>query len=92
MNDLEHGRDCYRRRAWRDAYHCLLRADQAVPLDRDDLDRVATAAYLLGHDLEFQQIVERLYRLSVETGDRPRGAGGIFWLCLMWMLGGAHGD
>lgn len=91
MNDLEHGRDCYRRRAWRDAYDALLRADRTVPLDADDLDHAATAAYLIGHDLEFLQILERLYRLSVETGDRPRAARAIFWLSLMCMLRGENG-
>jgi ATP/maltotriose-dependent transcriptional regulator MalT len=91
MNDLERGRDCYTRRAWRAAYDALLRADQAIPLGADDLDRVATAAYLTGRDLEFQQILERLYRLSVETGDRPRAARSTFWLSLMCMLRGESG-
>jgi ATP/maltotriose-dependent transcriptional regulator MalT len=91
MNDLEHGRDCYRRRAWREAYGALLRADQALPLDVADLDRAATAAYLTGRDLEFQHILERLYRLSVETGEGRRGARAAFWLSLMCMLRGENG-
>jgi ATP/maltotriose-dependent transcriptional regulator MalT len=91
MNDLEHGRDCHRRRAWRDAYDALLRADRARPLDVDDLDRVATAAYLTGRDREFQHILERLYRLSVETADAPRAARATFWLSLMCMLRGESG-
>ena len=36
----------------------------------DDLDRLATAAYLTGRDLEFQRILERLYRVHVEAGDQ----------------------
>jgi ATP/maltotriose-dependent transcriptional regulator MalT len=88
MNDLELGRDSYRRRAWRDAYDALLRADQAAALEAHDLDRVATAAYLTGRDLEFQHILERLYRVSIETGDGPRAARSTFWLSLMCMLRG----
>ena len=45
MDPLEHGRECYGRRAWGDAYRSLLRADQGTALQPDDLDRLATAAY-----------------------------------------------
>ena len=91
MNHLEHGRDCYERRAWGDAYRALLRADRAAPLDVDDLDRLATAAYLIGHDLEFQQLIERLYRLHVESGDRARAARCTFWLAITFLLRGESG-
>ena len=84
MNSLEHGRECYQRRAWGDAYDALLHADQATPLEADDLDRLATAAYLSGRDAEFQRILERLYhrpcrvaataraRRAVRSGSRSR--------------------
>jgi len=74
MDHLEHGRASYGRRAWKEAYRALFCADQATPLAVDDLDRLATAAYLAGHDHEFQQLIERLYRVHVESGDRPRAA------------------
>jgi ATP/maltotriose-dependent transcriptional regulator MalT len=86
MNHLEHGRDCYRRRAWGDAYSSFRRADQATPLDVDDLDCLATAAYLTGHDLEFQHILERLYRVHVESADGERAARCAFWLALVFLL------
>ena len=91
MGDLERGRDCYRRRAWSDAYHALQRADQTTPLDADDLDSLATAAYLTGRDLEFQAILERLYRLHVESGNRARAAHSTFWLALTFLLRGETG-
>jgi DNA-binding CsgD family transcriptional regulator len=91
MNHLEHGRECYGRRAWGDAYHALLCADQATPLEVDDLDRLATAAYLTGRDHEFQQILERLYRVHVESGDRARAARCTFWLALTFLLLGKSG-
>ena len=53
MTPLEDGRACYERRAWGDAYDAMLAADQETPLEPEDLDRLATAAYLSGHDAEF---------------------------------------
>jgi DNA-binding CsgD family transcriptional regulator len=91
MNGLEHGRECYSRRAWSDAYDALLRADQTSPLDDDDLDRLATAAYLLGRDHEFERILERLYALHVESDNQPRAARDAFWLSLMFLLRGESG-
>ncbi len=91
MDHLEHGRECYGRHAWGDAYHALLCADQATPLDVDDLDRLATAADLTGRDSEFQRILERLYRVHVESGDRARAARSAFWLSITFLLGGESG-
>jgi hypothetical protein len=51
MGELEHGRECYKRRAWSDAYDALRCADRATPLEASDLDCLATAAYLTGRDL-----------------------------------------
>ncbi|MGH7463432.1 MAG: hypothetical protein ACREMA_20685 [Longimicrobiales bacterium] len=48
INHLQHGRDCYRPLAWSDAYQAFLHADQSMPLEADDLDRLATSAYLTG--------------------------------------------
>jgi len=91
MNHLEHGRECYGRRAWGDAYHALLSADQITPLEVDDLDCLATAAYLIGRDLEFQQLLERGYRAHVESGNRARAARCAFWLALNFLLKGESG-
>jgi DNA-binding CsgD family transcriptional regulator len=91
MSHLEQGRECYRRCAWGDAYHALLCADQATPLDVEDLDCLATAAYLTGRDFEFQRILERLYRVHVESGDRARAARCAFWLAITFLLRGESG-
>jgi hypothetical protein len=91
MNHLELGRESYKRCAWGDAYHALLCADRAAPLDVQDLDRLATAAYLTGHDSEFERVLERLYRLHVESGDRARAARCAFWLAITFLLGGESG-
>jgi DNA-binding CsgD family transcriptional regulator len=91
MDHIEHGRESYGRRAWGDAYDALLSADQATPLEVDDLDRLATAAFLSGRDLEFQRTLERLHRVHVDSGDRPRAARCTFWLAMYFLLAGETG-
>lgn len=52
MDHLEHGRECYERRAWGEAYQALQRADEAKPLQAEDLERLATAACLSGREAQ----------------------------------------
>jgi hypothetical protein len=47
---LEQGRRSYEELAWADAYARLSAADGHHPLGPEDLERLATAAYLLGRD------------------------------------------
>ncbi len=91
MDHLELGRECYGRRAWGDAYRALLCADQAAPLEADDLERLATAAFVTGHDGEFQRIQERLHRMHTDAGARGRAARSTFWLALTSLFYGEIG-
>src|SRR5512145_1706062 len=74
LNQLERGRESYRRRAWDDAYGSLRLADRMTPLGADDLELLATSAYLTGRDLEFYAYLDRAYRARLESGDRVRAA------------------
>jgi hypothetical protein len=58
---LEHGRACYERREWNDAFEALSLADQAVPLAGDGLHRLAWSAALTARDEEMLATQERLY-------------------------------
>ena len=49
---LDRGRASHDRHAWAAAYALLAEADQAAPLAAEDLERLATAAYLIGRDDE----------------------------------------
>lgn len=91
MTPLEDGRACYERRAWGDAYDAMLAADQETPLEPEDLDRLATAAYLSGHDAEFGGTLERLYRARLNRGEPLSAVRAAFWLALMCLLRGEHG-
>jgi DNA-binding CsgD family transcriptional regulator/tetratricopeptide (TPR) repeat protein len=92
MNDLEHGRACYERRAWREAFDALQRADEATPLQADDLDRLATAACLSGQEAAFLRLLERQYRSFDESGDRIHAARCAFWLALTFLSRGDIGQ
>ena len=54
--ELERGRASFARRAWLDAFTALSSADRNAPLEPDDLERFATAAYLVGRYSECEEI------------------------------------
>ena len=81
MDQLTAGRDAISARAWVRAYAALSAADVAGELGADDLDRLALAAYLTGHDDAYDRTLERSVRLLADD-DRRRAARGAFWLAL----------
>ena len=92
LSHLRDGRETYARRAWHDAYQAFLCADEATPLDADDLERLATAAYLVGRELEFQRFIERLYRVHLEADNPEPAARCAFWLALSFLFRGDVGQ
>lgn len=92
VEPLKRGREAYRRQAWRDAYQALSLADQATPLGIEDLERLATAAYLIGREADFHSHLERAYHAHLEAGHRVRAARCAFWLGLTQLLRGAAGQ
>lgn len=86
--ELLRARECFARRAWREAHHRFVRADQDAPLAAGDLEACATAAYLIGHDREFQTAMERAFHARSHEGARPRAARCAFWLSLLHLLSG----
>ena len=87
-NDLEYGRECYERREWPGALEALRAADQARPLDCEDLERLGIAAYLIGHEVEFELYFDRLHRAQLEQGHRENAARTAFWLGLSLLFRG----
>jgi hypothetical protein len=49
---LEQARASFAQRSWGDAYAQFATADAATPLGLDDLEKLALAAYLTGHEEE----------------------------------------
>ena len=88
---LERGRLSYEQRAWADAYEQLAQADQQDQLGGNDLELLATAAYMLGRDDEYFSVLERAHRLHVENGELLRAARAAYWLGLHLALRGEIG-
>lgn len=77
---LADGRAAFDREAWSDACALLSAADREAPLEPDDLDRLATAAHLIGKDTESAEARTRAYNRFLERGDPVRAARSAFWL------------
>jgi DNA-binding NarL/FixJ family response regulator len=79
-DDIERGRDCFRRQAWAEAHRCFSTADRKSPLTASDLELYAWSAGLLGRDDDSLQLLERLYQLHVDSDEPVRAARYAFWI------------
>jgi DNA-binding NarL/FixJ family response regulator len=91
QDDLEHGRAAYEQRAWRDAYDSLSSADRAAPLGADDLELLATSAYMLGLDDEYLSALERAHHAYVELGHAVLAVRAAVWVGITLALRGEMG-
>ena len=66
-----HGRECFARRAWADAFAELSAADRDDPLEPEDLERLAIAAHLVGRDAESAEVWTRAHHAFC-AGATPR--------------------
>jgi DNA-binding CsgD family transcriptional regulator len=74
--------------AWTDAFDDLTRAES---LEAEDLERLATAAYMLGRDEDYCGGLERAHQAYLDRGEGLRAARCAFWLGLNLMLKGETG-
>jgi DNA-binding NarL/FixJ family response regulator len=77
---LTRGRAAFERKAWSEACRQLRRADRDAPLDPEDLDHLATAAYLIGEESVSAEIRSRAHASFLERGDLMPAARSAFWL------------
>ena len=77
---LERGRERFARQAWAESYRLLQEADRDVPLEPEDLERLAIAAYLVGQDDDCDVISARAHQRFLDRGDREGAARAAFWL------------
>src|SRR6266581_7028511 len=77
---LDQGRASFGRQAWADAYAQLSSADRGIPLEPDDLERLAIAAYLVGRDDDSADIWARAHHELLSRGNAERAARCAFWL------------
>jgi DNA-binding CsgD family transcriptional regulator len=77
---LGRGRDAFARRAWTTAYTELDAADRILPLEPEDLERLAVAARMIGKDSDCAELWARAHRACLDAGNVPRAARYAFWL------------
>jgi len=85
---LEAGREAFDNRRWNLAHERLGAADAQSPLGPVDLDRLATAAYLVGREDEAVSLWRRAHHALVDGGDPQAAVRQGFWLTLSLLLGG----
>ncbi len=83
---LTQGRTAFARDDWADAFAHLSAADSDSPLDPEDLDRLATVAYLIGEDAASDAARTRAHHGFLDRGDVIRAARSAYWLAFA-MLG-----
>jgi DNA-binding NarL/FixJ family response regulator len=88
VSALDRGRQAFGRRAWRAAYDQLSAADREHPLDLDDLERLGTAAYLVGEPES--DLLVRAHHEAIREGQPTRAARFAFWLGFGMMDRGEH--
>jgi len=89
IDPISRGRELFSQRRWAEALGVLAAADAARPLDVDDLDRLATAAYLTGRDDESESCRGRAHQLLVDRGDLEGAARAAFWMAFGLLQRGA---
>jgi DNA-binding NarL/FixJ family response regulator len=93
QNDLvPRGRASYARRAWCDAYDELSAADRQAPLAADDLESLATAAYLIGRDDAAGESFQRAHQAFLDQDEVARAVRCAFWRAVMLMQVGRHAE
>jgi DNA-binding CsgD family transcriptional regulator len=80
---LDQGRESFGRQAWADAFDQLSAADREAPLAPEDLERLATATYLLGRDADSTDVWARAHQEFLRRGDVERAARCAFWLAFI---------
>ena len=71
-----------------DTYQRLSRTERERALSGEELEALATSAYLLGKDDEYLRALERAHRSHADAGDNRRAVRCAFWLGLRLMFRG----
>jgi DNA-binding CsgD family transcriptional regulator/tetratricopeptide (TPR) repeat protein len=85
---LEKGRASFERHWWADSYTELAAVDREMPLEPEDLERLAMAAYLIGRDDESREILARAHHEFLKRKDIARAIRCTFWVGFQLILKG----
>jgi DNA-binding NarL/FixJ family response regulator len=84
---VQRGREAVARRAWNDAHAAL----SSGPLGAEDLEWLATAAFMRGDELEYLDVLERAHHAFAVDGEVERAVRCAFWLGLIRSARGEAG-
>jgi tetratricopeptide (TPR) repeat protein len=87
---LRQARQSFEQKAWADSYRLFEAADRETDLEPEDLERLATAAYLTGRDDDSETFRERAHQVRLARGDREGAARSAFWLAFGLLQRGAR--
>jgi DNA-binding CsgD family transcriptional regulator len=87
-DSIGHARDAFNRQAWRRAYDELSAVAVTDPLEVDDLERLASAAYLAGLSDESRSAWISAHEKSAHIGDVARAVRCAFWLAFALLNAG----
>jgi DNA-binding CsgD family transcriptional regulator len=85
----ERARKAFEQRSWAESYRLFQAADREIPLHAEDVERLATAAYLIGRDDESERFWERAHQILLDRGDGEGAARTACWLAVGLHLRGA---
>jgi ATP/maltotriose-dependent transcriptional regulator MalT len=80
LAELDRARELYAQRAWCNAHAALSAVDRREPLTAADLERLATAAYMIGRQEEYFAVLGRAHRAYLDAGDGLRAADCALWI------------
>jgi DNA-binding CsgD family transcriptional regulator len=89
-DELAAAQEAYEHRRWAEACAHLVAADQQGSLDAEQLDRLATAAYLTGATEDAAGAWERAHHAYLRDGAVAQGVRCAFWLAIALVLRGEH--
>lgn len=87
-DQIDRAREAFDRQAWGSAYTDLSAASLEEPLDVDDLERLASAAYLVGRAAESSDVWARAHQECTRVGEVARAARCAFWLAFALLNNG----
>jgi DNA-binding CsgD family transcriptional regulator len=87
-DELNQGRQSYARRTWMDAYKSLSYADRVAPLGAEDLELLATSAYMLGRNDDHVSALERAHHMYLEAREALQAVRCAFWVGINLALRG----
>jgi DNA-binding NarL/FixJ family response regulator len=79
---LDRGRESFGQQAWGDAFALLSAADRESPLEAEDLERLAWAAFLIGRDDDGADAGARAHHALLRLGSVERAVRCAFWLAI----------